>query len=704
MGLENVLDHELVGLGFESAPSRGVRTIEGTLEDAYRIVMHSRVASRVLWPIAEAEEVDTPTLLYTMLAEMPFEEILEEGGTLAIDCVASRHRRKDNTRYLVQRAKDAIVDRLRDKRGNRPDIDRHAPSLRLHIRWANPVVISVDLGGALFRRGYRPSGARAPLRENLGAAMLLDAGYKSGVLIDPFCGSGTMLIEALLIARDIAPGLLRPIASPGWEAHDRTALSLVRDRALKRARAATAMPRLYGSDRDPEAVELAKESLRNIGSLCQKRGISLPVQCARFEVGDATQVSPDAVGDEPGHLVTNPPYGERVGTRTELAVLYARFGSALRERFAGWKISMLCGEPSLLAQLGMRSSARKTVFNGPMKCSLSQYEVFAPKEGAKAEPAPKAESVRAKIHPESEAFRNRLKKNLKRYSKLAKRQKLEAYRIYDRDIPEFNFAIDRYPGRVLVHEHRRPHKVDIVIADRRVRDVVAVCEELLDVPQEHVHLRSRGGKGQYDKRAATGTEHAYLEGGHTFLLNYEDYLDTGIFLDHRMLRAQIAKELNEGDAFLNLFAYTCSASVYAAKVGARCTSVDLSKTYLAWGERNFEANELPVREHDFVRSDVERFLQKERNRYRRILLNPPSYSRSKSTGREMILTRDHRSLIEASAARLTADGVLYFSTHARDFQLDDAIGERYEVREISKRTVPEDFARSPHRTWSIEYR
>ncbi|MBO6939267.1 MAG: bifunctional 23S rRNA (guanine(2069)-N(7))-methyltransferase RlmK/23S rRNA (guanine(2445)-N(2))-methyltransferase RlmL [Deltaproteobacteria bacterium] len=675
-GTEALLVNELEALGVDGEASVGAVEGRGGLQAAYRAMLGSRIAQRVLWPLGHWDDVFDADALYPLLMDFPWEQHLGPDDTFAIR-TAIGSKEKIHARYLQQRVKDALVDRLRDRAGRRPDVDRDEPDVAFHVHFADEVTLALDLAGrSLHRRHYRPKGAKAPLKETLAAAILHASGWKpSQPLLDPMCGSGTLLVEAALMARAVPPG--RSILLGGWRGHDERAFRSIKDSlerdAKERENLAIA---IRGRDTDPESLRRAGESLRRAG-----------VHGVMLEKGPAIEARP--FGSGPGHLVVNPPYGERLGASGDALRAHLDLGTTFRH-FPGWEAHVITGEPRMLKQLGLKSRDRQTLYNGPIRCTFASYAI-----------AEDAKPSKPRRRPEAEMLVNRLRKNLKRLRKWAAKRDLDAYRIYDAEIPEYNVVIDRYGDAALVQEHHRPRKIDPGLAEARLRDTLLVVQEVLELDEKQVHLRVRArGEQQYEKRQATGERHVVREGSCRFEVNLQDYLDTGLFLDHRDLRAMAAERVGDG-RFLNLFAYTCTASVVAAAAGAKVTSVDLSKTYLAWGEDNFRQNDLDPNEHVFEPLDVRRFLSHVRGRQRwdTVLLAPPSFSRS-SRADELDLRRDHAELIESSLECLAPGGALFFSTHARDFELDPIRG--HEVKEITRQTVPRDFQGEPHRTWRIE--
>ena len=306
-------------------------------------------------------------------------------------------------------------------------------------------------------------------------------------------------------------------------------------------------------------------------------------------------------------------------------------------------------------------------------------------------------------------FTNRLGKNIKHQLKWAKRHGLEAWRIYDKDIPQFPFAVDVYGE----HIHLQEYDTGWLMHPEEYRQWLAdVCEAVQFVtgfPAQNIHLKQRArqkGTAQYEKTGTSGEDFIVCEHGRRFWVNLDKYLDTGLFLDHRNTRARVGAEA-EGKRFLNLFAYTGSFTVYAATGGAVSSeSVDLSNTYLEWAQRNFALNGIDAERHRTVRADVFQYLrdaQTQNKRFDLIVLDPPSFSNSKKMAGVLDVQRDHAELIDGAMSLLDAGGTLYFSNNLHSFRLDDALAARYRIRDLSHQSVPEDFRnRKIHRCWRFQ--
>jgi 23S rRNA (guanine2445-N2)-methyltransferase / 23S rRNA (guanine2069-N7)-methyltransferase len=720
--LETLLAEELRGLGLESARETraGVR-FTGSVADAYRALLWSRVASRILLPLAEFDAPDADAL-YAAVREIDWSRHIAPGRTLSVHLDAVRSG-IDNGHFGALRVKDAIVDQFREQGLERPDVDIRRPDVGLRCQlFRDHATLSLDLAGdPLHRRGWRVQEVAAPIKENLAAAVLLRAGWPEvaaagGALLDPLCGAGTLPIEAALMAADIAPGLLRAELGvhwgcTGWAGHDAAAWDALLTEARTRRAAGLARlgrhgPRIRGSDQDPRAVRAAQDNAARAGLAGH----------VRFERRDLADCAP-AASEAGGLVVANPPYGERLGEQSELPSLYATLGAVLRERFDGWRAAVLTGNPELGKVMGLRARRFHTLYNGPIECRLLHFDV-GPDAHVSDRPRPLPPEERG---PGAEMLANRLRKNQKALGKWLRAEGITCYRLYDADLPEYALAIDIYgsadpatPERRFVHvqEYAAPADVDPKAARRRLREAIGVIAEVLAVPEQDLFFKVRQrqrGAAQYERQGQAGHFHQVDEDGLRLLVNFEDYLDTGLFLDHRSTR-RLVRELARDRHMLNLFGYTGSASVHAAAGGARSTTtVDMSRTYVDWARQNLALNGFTGRDHQLIQADCLDWLTNARayrGRFGLIFLDPPTFSSSKRMQGTFDVQRDHVVLIEHALALLAPGGELIFSTNRRRFRLDaDALGASHalDINDISTATIPRDFARSPHihRCWRI---
>lgn len=698
-GIEPLLTEELAGLGVrEVRPGRAGVFFRGPLEAGYRACLWSRLASRVLLTLASFP-APTPEDLYAGVRTIDWPEHLDAEGTLAVDGQVAGSR-ITHSRFAALKVKDAVVDRFREAMGIRPSVDPARPDVRLNVYvHRDRATLSLDLSGeSLHRRGYREEKVLAPLKENLAAAILWRAGWPEtaaggGSLVDPMCGSGTLPIEAALAAADIAPGLLRSyFGFLGWRRHDPALwLSLIEEARRRRAEGLARLPAIFGFDADPGAIRIAWANLERAGL----------VGHVHFERRELSSLKTPP-GARPGLVVANPPYGERLGEEGELASLYRELGRSLREQFSGWRAAVFTGNPALGARLGLPVRHADTLYNGPLECRLLHLEM--PREESDRRDAGGAPAV--PLSPGAQMFANRLRKNLRTLGRWAQREGIRCYRLYDRDLPEYAVAIDLYDTWLHVQEYEAPVRIDPALAEARLQEVMMVLPQVLAVPAERLFLKVRRrqkGRSQYRKMASREELHEVREGNCRFLVNFTDYLDTGLFLDHRLTRQKI-EEMAAGRRFLNLFAYTGTATVHAAMGGAVSTvSVDLSRTYLDWARRNLALNGFAGPEHRLVQADCLQWLAEEKGRYDLIFLDPPTFSTSKRMAKTFDVQRDHVSLLQKTAALLASGGVLIFSTNNRHFRLDREALPDLAVEEITRQTMSRDFARNPriHHCWRI---
>lgn len=710
--LGSLLAEELDRLGIRGATeARGGARFTGSLADGYRACLWSRVANRVLLQIAQFPATGVEAL-YAGAAQLPWEDHLDPDRTFAVRFEGFLHGVTD-ARYPALKVKDAIADRFTARIGRRPNVDPESPDLLIHCYvLKETATLGLDLSGAsLHLRGYRESAGPAPLKENLAAAILLRAGWpdmaaEGASLVDPLCGSGTLVIEAALMAADIAPGLLRRPGGPafgflGWRGHDPSVWAeLLEEAEIRREAGLHRLPPLRGSDQSPLAIRAATANLARAGL------------AGRAELGVAKLAACRPRGeDEQGLLVANPPYGERLGAESGLPALYAELGGVLREHFEGWRAAVFTGNPDLGKVMGLRAERMHSLYNGPIECRLLHFDV-TPNAFVSNQPRP---LPRSEWGEGAEGLANRLVKNQKALRKWREANRVTCYRLYDADLPDYAVAVDVYEAKrtwAVVQEYAPPPSVDPARARRRLREALGAVAEVLEIPEDLIHVkvrRKQKGASQYERqgpdRGQGGHFHEVRENGHRFLVNFENYLDTGLFLDHRDTRRMVGA-LAAGRRFLNLFAYTGTATVYAAKGGAdSTTTVDMSRTYLDWARRNLELNGIGGMGHELIQADCLEWLRQVagRRRFELIFLDPPTFSTSKRMEGTLDIQRDHVDLIRAACALLEPDGVLIFSNNLRRFRMDrEALGD-LDITDISAETLPRDFARNPriHNCWRI---
>ena len=688
-GLEELLKTELEGLGATDCQVvQGGVHFQGDTRLLYQSLMWSRLASRIMLPLGECR-VYSDLDLYLGVQAIPWTEMFNPGATFAVHFSGLNDEIR-NSQYGALKVKDAIVDSFTRKNLPRPNVDRESPDLRINV-WLNKETahISLDLSGeGLHLRGYRDGTGMAPIKENLAAAIVMRSGWVPGTpLLDPMCGSGTLLIEAAMLATDRAPGLHRGHwGFGGWAQHDDGIWKEVKAEAQTRARQGLAAyeSRFYGSDVDARVIERARRNARRagIGELID------------FDVKDVAQLNNPLPKGPYGTVISNPPYGERLESEPALIALHSLLGRIMKSQFGGWNLSVFSASPELLSCLQLRADKQFKAKNGPLDCVQKNYHL-AESEGGK--PAMLAED-----------FANRLRKNLKKFEKWARQEGIECYRLYDADLPEYNVAIDRYADWVVVQEYAPPKTVDAHKARQRLFDIIAATIAVLDMAPNKLVLKTRErqkGKNQYQKMAEKGDFIEVQEYNARLWVNLTDYLDTGLFLDHRIARRMLG-QMSKGKDFLNLFSYTGSASVHAGLGGARSTTtVDMSRTYLEWAERNLRLNGLTGRAHRLMQADVLGWLRESTEQFDLIFIDPPTFSNSKRMEDAFDVQRDHIRLMTDLKRLLRKGGTIMFSNNIRGFRMDHdglaALGLK--AQEISQKTLSQDFARNRqiHNCWLI---
>lgn len=686
-GLEGLLQSELVALGANDAKitSGGVLFVASD-EIMYECLLWSRFASRILLLISEFD-IDNDIDLYHKVNQINWPAIFDPDASFLVHFkgtnAAIRH-----TQYGALKVKDAIVDCFMHAMQRRPSIEKGSPDIRIVVNLQKKhAVLFLDLSGtSLNQRNYRLQTGEAPLKENLAAAIVHRSGWKPGeLLIDPLCGSGTLLIEAAMQAADIAPGLFREhYGFKAWkEFNVGVWLATLSAAEEKRARAKKAIKGcFFGYDKDQHVIGIAKAN-------AERAGVSEFIDFKRQDISQLKNPAPKCTGV----LLTNPPYGQRLESEPALIALYTLLGDIVKKTFPGWCFSVFSGSPTLLHQLHLRAKRDYKVKNGPIDCIQKNYEIATHVHQTLNEVSPSTPLTAACD------FANRLKKNNQKLTKWAKKEGIECYRLYDADLPDYNVAIDRYKDKVVIQEYAPPKTIDTKIAQQRLRDLINATLHTLGLTADKIILKKREkqkGKQQYQQLSQQKDFFLVEEYGVKFWVNLTDYLDTGLFLDHRLVRKMIS-DLVKNKRFLNLFGYTASATVYAALAGAKdTTTVDMSKTYLDWAARNLQANGLIGGEHRLVHADCLHYLRECKECFDVIFFDPPTFSNSKRMHETLDIQRDHLRLLTELKRLLKRDGIIIFSNNKQGFKLDEVGLTRLGLRftDVTKQTVSPDFARN----------
>jgi len=811
--MEKVVSRELDGLGIDNRiTSVGRIAFEGDAATIAQANLWLRTADRVLLEVGrfEADDFDK---LFEQTRALPWFEFIPQDAWFPVKGRSIKSR-LSSVPAVQRTVKKAVVESLLDEyEGELPDDKENGPHCIIEVSLRDDeAVLTLDTSGAgLHKRGYRDLTGHAPLKETLAAGLVLLSYWRPGrILLDPFCGTGTILIEAAMIGRNIAPGLERTFDCEDWPGVGSKVFQQAREKARDAQKDALPV-RLIGTDIDADALSYAKHHAR-------KAGVADDLQ---FQQRDFIDLD---ITKDYGCIITNPPYGERLGDDDEVDALCAAMPGVL-SRLTTWSHYIFTGYEGFERVIGQEANRRRKLYNAQIACTYFQFhgprppkvseslEADSPETGLleagsqevvvdevvlesevssvalpvvepsdiapeapalkqtvpeqpasryklpdaaaakyaeeraeaeaqeQAKPTPPPAEVpeapqatvapkqltpweRAAIKPvfgglpprskeQAEAFKNRLIKNARHLRKWPTKKGITCYRLYDKDIPEVPLVVDRYEDCLHLAEYERPHDHTGAEHIEWIECMCTAAAEALEIDTHKVFMKARKkqrGKTQHERVADDAHLIIVQEGGLRFKVNLSDYLDTGLFLDHRMTRSMV-RERVAGKRFLNLFAYTGSFSVYAAKGGAASTTtVDLSNTYLHWAQGNFELNGLDAygEQHVFYREDTMTFLREHPvnpgGSYDLVVVDPPTFSNSKRNEDIWDVQESHVELLNRVADLVSPGGLVYFSNNNRRFKLDEGNLVGFDsIREISKQTVPEDYRNKRiHRCWVMQ--
>lgn len=698
-GLEPLLFDELQALGASDVKQTLAGChFRGEQQTGYRVCLWSRLASRVLLQLDKQAVTNRDELLQAA-TDIDWPSLFSERATFAVD-FRGTNTALNHTQFSARVVKDGVVDRFREDQHGRPNVDPEQPDIRINVRLArDTATFYLDLSGeSLHKRGYRLQKGAAPLRETLAAAVVVRSGLTladaqtESTMLDLFAGSGTLLLEAAQLLTDRAPGLARERwGFEAWRGHRAQVWKALREDAIERFESGrlACKARFVGVDADAQVLQAAETNAE-----------SLDVEHL-FSWQHADAMAFDTSELAPGLVLSNPPYGERLSDELAVLLMFRQLGQRIREHYQGWRVGLLAPEDVLLKRLKLTSEKKYKLYNGTIAVTLALFVIN------------ESQVEFTKSH--DDAVANRLRKNAQKLSKWARKEGVNCYRLYDADIPEYNAAIDVYGDYLVIQEYAPPANIPDGIADDRFWHILETIPAVLPFDEAHMVVKQRKrqqGKGQYEKQdTAESIELDVTEYNAVFRVNLNDYLDTGLFLDHRLVRREIQR-MATGKDVLNLFAYTGTASVHAGLGGANhITTVDLSRTYLNWAKDNFRLNHLTISKHDFIQADCLSWLEDQsaaiEKQWDLIFLDPPTFSNSKRMEQSFDVQRDHLELIKHACRLLKPGGTLVFSTNKRKFKLDHAAltDTGFVATDRSAWSIPEDFKRNKHihQCWFIEH-
>ena len=717
-GIESLVKYELSQLGYEGTiTSPGRIAFQGDGEAICRTNLWLRTADRVLVLIEHFPAPDFESLFETTKS-LPWEDWIPVDGEFP---VTGKSRKSQLTSVpAVQRAvKRAVVDRLKQGHAAQ-ELPETGPKYRIEIALLDDdASLTIDTTGpSLHKRGYRRFAGSAPLKETLAAALVQLSFWSPGrPLIDPFCGSGTILIEAALIGRNIAPGIARSFTAEQWPTIPKQLWQSARQQATDGAEDALPL-RLVGTDADEEILKYARFD-------AERAGVATDIH---FQAQSFVQLTSKR---EYGCVITNPPYGHRMGDPVQAEGIHRSLPEVLKD-LPTWSHFILTAQPEFEKLIQKQADRRRKLYNGRIECTYYQFhgpkpgtaeqvavqqeqlsvsEVDTDQEPGESKPVRRTQvfgGLNAKAHEQAELFKSRLRKLARHLRRWPMKRDIHCFRLYERDIPEIPLVVDRYEDHLHITEFERPHTRDLGQHVDWLELMAKTAAETLEVDQDQVFLKKKDpqrGTDQHQKVATTGYEIKVREGGLQFYVNLSDYVDTGLFLDHRTTRSMV-RDAAKGKRILNLFAYTGAFSVYAADGGAESiTTVDWSATYLDWAERNLKLNGFDGSALHFVRDDAREFLKKQSRSepFEIAIVDPPTFSNSKRSEEVWDIQYDHVELLGLVLQNLVEGGRIYFSTNSRRFKLRENDIPAGSIREISRQTVPEDFRNKRiHRCWLID--
>ncbi|RYZ86295.1 MAG: bifunctional 23S rRNA (guanine(2069)-N(7))-methyltransferase RlmK/23S rRNA (guanine(2445)-N(2))-methyltransferase RlmL, partial [Moraxellaceae bacterium] len=443
------------------------------------------------------------------------------------------------------------------------------------------------------------------------------------ILIDPMCGSGTFIIEALMMTTDRAPGIQRQFGFMGWHGHDGTLWQALKTEAQTRHEDALQqpLPKFYAYDADWDAVKATRQNILAAGF----EDLLPHIKIEERVIGDWEDFNLDG---KKALVITNPPYGERLGDKTSNRALYQGLAWQLQKYLPNQHAAILASQVEQADVLPLENTQTLRLMNGNLPIYVRSGDIINKSD----KPSFLANWQATPVEIEgAQEFANRLQKNISALKKQALRENVSCLRLYDADLPDFNLVVDLYDDILHVQEYAPPKIIDPEKAKKRLNLGLAAIRQVLGLPREKVFIKTRAkqkGQTQYEKQSEVSKRFIVQEGNIRVYINVTDYLDTGLFLDHRPMRLRIAAEA-KGKHFLNLYSYTSTASVHAAVAGAASTtSVDLSNTYLNWSKQNFALNGLTVdhadQQHQFFDADVFEWLKEGHETYDLIFIDPPT--------------------------------------------------------------------------------
>lgn len=686
-GCEKLLEKELLSLGGENLKIiKGGIYYEGEDSILYNTLMWSRISSRIFLCISKFV-IKNSDDLYKNTYNINWTKILFLEKTFLVKFKGTNNIIQ-NSLFGSLKIKNAIVDKFYQKYSARPNVNLLTPDVRITAYlFHNSVHIMLDLSGeSLNKRGYRKFFDIAPIKENLSSAIILSSGWKKNTpLIDPMCGSGTLLIEAAMISSDRAPGLTRKKwGFQSWKRHNENIWNKILKKAKERFEIGikTCVKNYFiGYDFNPNVIKKAKKNAIN----ANLENIVNFVQC------DLNSLKNPYQSKEIGILISNLSYRERYKTENNLIALYIELGIVLKKHFKNWKLSVFSSSRFLLTFLQIESYEELFFKNGLLDCLLKNCEIF-PNE----------------LNDKSEEYQNRLRKNFKQLKKWKDLKEIECFRVYDSDLPNYKIIVDVYKKWLVIQEYQAPKSINYKEAHIRLCSAIYHSKEILSIPTNNIVIKFRKkqkNKAQYQKLFNRNSFFIIKEYHVKLIVNLIDYLDTGLFSEHRLVRKLLGK-MSIGKDFLNLFSYTGAATVYAGLGKAKSTTtIDISNTYIRWSMRNMSINNLINSKNIFIQEDCLKWIVLTNKKFDLIFINPPTFSNSKKMKKTFELKRDYIKLMINLKRILRKNGDIIFSSSTHNFEInfDDIKKINLYARKITHLAQTKDFLKKNYHSWLIKH-
>ncbi|AEO08152.1 bifunctional 23S rRNA (guanine(2069)-N(7))-methyltransferase RlmK/23S rRNA (guanine(2445)-N(2))-methyltransferase RlmL [Buchnera aphidicola] len=690
-GTEQLLKQELLRLGIKNSTIiNGGVYYEANDFLLYKTLMWSRIASRIFLCITNFY-IKNSQDLYLKIYDIDWNKIFYKNSTFAINFKGTNNIIR-NSLFGALITKDAIIDQFRKKYCIRLNINLIEPDIRIKLLLLNNNIIHVmlDLSGeSLHKRGYRKFFNQTPIKENLASAIIINSGWNKNLpIIDPMCGSGTLLIEAAMMASNRAPGLKRSKwGFQSWKDYNKKIWTQIIQEAKEKFEIGmqTCLKNFFiGYDSNTDIIKKAKINALHAGVL---KIIEFKTQnLENFKNINQTKI-------ESGILLTNPPYGNRYKTESQLVSLYIQLGIISKNYFENWKLSIFSASKFLFNFLQMKPNKKYFFKNGSLDCIQHNYTIY----------------LKNKVIINNE-YENRLKKNFKKFKKWADIQNIECFRIYNADLPNYNIIVDVYKNWIVIQEYQAPKEIHSYKTLRRLCDAIYYTKKILSVSIDNIIFKIRKKnthKTQYKKLSNSNNFILIQEYHAKFLVNLIDYIDTGLFSDKRILRKLLGKMSYDKD-FLNLFSYTATASVYAGLGNAKSTtSIDISNTYIKWSMKNMAINNLTGSQHIFIKSDCLKWIKKTHKTFDLIFINPPTFSNSKNMNQSFDVKKDYFNLMINLKKILRYHGYIIFSSSTKNFELDYNFMNKIKLyaKKITQQVQSKDYLKysNNYHSWLIQH-